>query len=352
MASQTNALPSMIRKEDTISKKSEQAVGVQRKQMGELPSLLISSDSSSTHEDAKVVEEKAQTGLLTPVASPQRKGSSLGPVVEQQESVLDNAKISKPQMIVTAPASTNNDKSDNSGCTAPPNASLPAIAKSDSPQVKNSESVLPRPGEAISSSSSKFPVTNAICRDKYGDTGTYSGTISVAQGLPNGVGTMEYDSGRVYSGDWVAGQWHGRGKLHNPNGDFYEGEFVFDARHGQGVYKWENGDVYKGIFFQDKRHGKGVFSFHNGNVYSGEFVDGLFEGYGRYDFGDGYYEGEWKQGRYDGNGVLKYATGGKYTGEFRNSVAHGFGMEVTPDGVKRRGVWSHGQPEQYYERGA
>ena len=53
-------------------------------------------------------------------------------------------------MIVTAPASTNNDKSDNSGCTAPPNASLPAIAKSDSPQVKNSESVLPRPGEAIS----------------------------------------------------------------------------------------------------------------------------------------------------------------------------------------------------------
>jgi len=193
-----------------------------------------------------------------------------------------------------------------------------------------------------------FSVTGAACHDKFGDEGTYTGTILVTEGLPHGHGQMDYEqSGRQYAGEWVAGQWHGKGKLLNPNGDSYEGEFYLDARHGQGVYKWDNGDVYSGQFQQDKRHGQGQFHFHNGNIYKGEFCDGMFQGYGRYDFLGGYYEGEWKEGRYDGSGELQYANGGgKYTGEFRHSVAHGFGMEVLPDGTKRRGVWVDGQPSK------
>lgn len=188
-----------------------------------------------------------------------------------------------------------------------------------------------------------FSVTNAPCQDKYGDSGFYTGTFLVTEGLPHGTGKLNYDSGRVYSGDWIAGQWNGKGKLLNPNGDTYEGEFVFDARHGKGVYKWDNGDVYTGMFREDKRHGQGKFAFHNGNVYEGEFCDGMFEGFGRYKFNGGYYEGEWKEGRYDGNGELVSASGSKYTGEFRNSVAHGLGMEVTADGQKKRGVWDNGR---------
>lgn len=188
-----------------------------------------------------------------------------------------------------------------------------------------------------------FSVTSVPCQDKYGDSGTYTGTFLVAEGLPHGTGTLNYDSGRVYSGDWIAGQWNGKGKLLNPNGDTYEGEFVFDARHGKGVYKWDNGDVYTGMFREDKRHGQGKFAFHNGNVYEGEFCDGMFEGFGRYKFNGGYYEGEWKEGRYDGNGELVSASGSRYSGEFRNSVAHGLGMEVTADGQKRRGLWENGR---------
>jgi hypothetical protein len=199
---------------------------------------------------------------------------------------------------------------------------------------------------ASPSASKEFFVTGATCQDKFGDEGTYTGYVLVTEGLPHGVGKMEYESGRVFDGDWVSGQWHGQGKLLNPNGDSYDGEFFFDARHGQGVYRWDNGDVYVGSFSSDKRHGKGKFSFHNGNVYTGEFCDGMFEGFGRYDFEGGYYEGDWKEGRYDGSGELLYATGGKYTGEFRNSVAHGFGMEVLPDGTKRRGVWVDGKPTE------
>lgn len=199
-------------------------------------------------------------------------------------------------------------------------------------------------GTSTGSEKFVFYVTNASCHDKFGDVGTYTGNILVTEGLPHGAGKMEYDSGRVFEGDWVSGQWHGKGKLRNPNGDSYDGEFFFDARHGQGIYRWDNEDVYVGTFTSDRRHGIGKFSFHNGNVYSGEFCDGMFEGFGRYDFSGGSYEGDWKEGRYDGSGELLYATGGKYTGEFRNSVAHGFGLEVMPDGTKRRGVWVDGKP--------
>ena len=70
-----------------------------------------------------------------------------------------------------------------------------------------------------------FTVTGAACQDKYGDQGLYSGTILVTEGMPNGAGTMNYESGRMYSGGWSSGQWHGQGKLLNANGDTYE---VFD----------------------------------------------------------------------------------------------------------------------------
>jgi len=195
-----------------------------------------------------------------------------------------------------------------------------------------------------------FPVTGASCQDKYGDTGMYTGTILVTEGMPHGKGTMNYESGRMYSGDWVCGQWHGKGQLLNANGDTYEGDFVYDARHGKGVYKWENGDIYTGDFCLDKREGKGRFCFHNGNVYEGEFTDGVFEGFGKYTFEDGYYEGEWKDGRYHGDGTLQYSGGGKYVGEFRESLANGFGMEILKDGTKRRGVWDRGQPVEIFDK--
>lgn len=194
-----------------------------------------------------------------------------------------------------------------------------------------------------------FTVTGAVSQDKFGDEGRYTGHILVTTGLPHGKGRMEYESGRIYEGDWVSGQWDGTGQLQNPNGDSYRGEFCLDARHGKGVYQWDNGDVYTGEFRSDKRHGKGQFDFFNGNKYVGEFCNGMFQGYGKYEFAGGYYEGEWKEGRYDGSGELQYANGGKYTGEFRNSVAHGFGMELFPDGRKRRGVWKDGKPEGAFD---
>lgn len=97
-----------------------------------------------------------------------------------------------------------------------------------------------------------FPVT-----DKFGDRGVYTGTLREAEVeeegetrasktknlslIPHGTGTMKYEEGRFYEGQWRDGHWHGKGLLKNANGDSYEGEFVYDARHGRGIYKYENG---------------------------------------------------------------------------------------------------------------
>jgi hypothetical protein len=48
--------------------------------------------------------------------------------------------------------------------------------------------------------------------DPYGDAGTYTGELSVSKRKPHGVGEMTYQDGRVFSGGWFQGQWHGKGK--------------------------------------------------------------------------------------------------------------------------------------------
>lgn len=48
--------------------------------------------------------------------------------------------------------------------------------------------------------------------DPYGDAGTYTGEVSVVKRKPHGVGEMTYQDGRIYSGGWNQGQWHGKGK--------------------------------------------------------------------------------------------------------------------------------------------
>lgn len=192
-------------------------------------------------------------------------------------------------------------------------------------------------------------VENQIVHDKYGDSGMYSGNISMDARLPHGFGKMKYDNGRGYEGNWKGGRWHGFGRWVNPNEDTYEGSFVYDARHGSGTYTWKNGNQYIGDFYEDKRQGKGTFNFANGNTYVGDFVNGVFEGNGRYSFGDGFYEGEWTGGRYHGQGFLLFSDNSSYRGGFVNGVAHGPGCETSADGTVKQGHWENGRPKAQAE---
>lgn len=298
--------------------------------LSQLPLSAMSADETPEQSDTKV-QQHPNMPFMSPL---EVNGPSVGSITDTEDGSPTKDGYSSPQAKI------------------PGNISLPPRPTSGGKNQSTVPLSTTTKGETQVSKDKKFvfSVTNAVTRDKFGDEGIYTGYILVTEGLPHGKGKMKYESGRIYDGDWICGQWHGRGKLLNPNGDMYTGEFFFDSRHGQGNYKWDNGDIYEGSFVSDKRHGKGKFSFHNGNVYEGEFCDGMFEGQGKYVFEGGYYVGEWKSGRYDGTGELVNATGGKFTGEFRNSVAHGFGTEVTADGRVRRGMWTLGKPSEGFAR--
>ena len=53
------------------------------------------------------------------------------------------------------------------------------------------------------------------------------------------------------------------------NGDKYIGEFVDGQFHGKGIYTYANGDKYEGEFVNGKFTGKGNFTYSNGKQFTG-----------------------------------------------------------------------------------
>eukprot|EP00980_Cylindrotheca_fusiformis_P020641 scaffold7696_cov141-Cylindrotheca_fusiformis.AAC.11 len=212
------------------------------------------------------------------------------------------------------------DESDSGGGKMP--------AKEEGPKIKGKE---------------VMQVTDQIVNDQYGDTGLYTGSVTVEALVPHGEGILLYENSRIYDGTWEDGRWHGRGKWTNTNGDYYDGDFVNEKRHGYGTYTWPNGNEYIGYFVDDNRQGQGLFKFANGAVYEGEFHNGHFEGKGSYSFGTGMYDGEWKAGKYHGHGFLLNADGSSYTGRFEEGLQHGRGEENRVDGSVVEGIWTRGR---------
>lgn len=53
----------------------------------------------------------------------------------------------------------------------------------------------------------------------------------------------------------------------------YEGEFLMGQFEGKGTLQYENGESYVGDFRNGKKHGQGVYNYSNGSVYKGKFED-------------------------------------------------------------------------------
>lgn len=60
----------------------------------------------------------------------------------------------------------------------------------------------------------------------------------------------------------------------------YEGELKNGMRDGFGVMEWDTGARYEGEFVLDKRTGSGSYTWPCGNRYEGEFKDGKLNGQG------------------------------------------------------------------------
>uniref|UniRef100_A0A7S3N4F6 Uncharacterized protein n=1 Tax=Euplotes harpa TaxID=151035 RepID=A0A7S3N4F6_9SPIT len=64
------------------------------------------------------------------------------------------------------------------------------------------------------------------------------------------------------------------------NGEVYEGEFVDSKMAGFGRYVWPSGQVYEGQWLAGRMHGQGYMWMDSGDVYQGRFVDGRMAGPG------------------------------------------------------------------------
>lgn len=113
--------------------------------------------------------------------------------------------------------------------------------------------------------------------------------------------------GTTYEGNFVNGEYHGKGKLVWKSDAIYEGDFVNGQRTGKGVITMSNGDRYEGDFVDGKITGKGKYTWKKtGNTYEGDFVDGKQTGKGTtiYSSGD-IYIGDYLDGERTGLGIMK-----------------------------------------------
>ncbi|QLF92887.1 caspase family protein [Pseudomonas sp. ABC1] len=196
------------------------------------------------------------------------------------------------------------------------------------------------------------------------DGSRYQGTL--ADGLLQGEGRLDYPDGSHYQGRFRHGLFHGPGFLQYADGTIYQGEFEDGQLNGEGMridsdgtlngtfrhglldgtgsYLAASGARYEGHFAQDLFSGQGRYEDEHGSVWSGEFEDGQMHGLGRYTDEDGsLYDGAFKQWRYHGQGHLQRADGSHYQGQFRRGRYHGEGTLTQADGTVLAGTWNNGR---------
>ena len=112
-----------------------------------------------------------------------------------------------------------------------------------------------------------------------GVAGSYTGQWRAGgTGCPHGVGTMAWDNGVTYSGEWRDGLFHGAGSKLYSRGGGYSGGWRAGRRHGLGTSfydgKWGH-DRWVGRFVDDSAHGEGtMYAAEGGGCAPMTFVRG------------------------------------------------------------------------------
>jgi hypothetical protein len=179
-----------------------------------------------------------------------------------------------------------------------------------------------------------------------GSTWTYTGDI--LNGLRHGKGTMTYEDGGGYEGDFADDEFHGKGKwTYGKDGEryVYIGDFVGGIEHGKGKLTYPDGEVYEGDWVNGKEHGKGKITTPSGIIFEGDFVDGI-TGKGKFTMPNGdVYEGENVDGKAHGKGKMIYADGDVYEGEWADDMFVK-GKATRADGEVFEGTFVDGKPDK------
>lgn len=177
----------------------------------------------------------------------------------------------------------------------------------------------------------------------------------VADGKPNGEGTLTNLLGSEWKGTFKDGKLQGYGTYLGYDLVEYEGFFADGEFSGYGHQSGANGDEYWGMFEKGAKNGVGRMEYTTGCVYEGGWVDGFMHGMGwmTWPVGDAYF-GEWKNGNPQGFGCKifydaafsvknDYSTYNKYVGNMENNFPDGWGiMYFQESGGVYVGDWDTG----------
>ncbi|KAJ3321702.1 hypothetical protein HDV06_003995 [Boothiomyces sp. JEL0866] len=212
----------------------------------------------------------------------------------------------------------------------------------------------------FSSPSAKSPLTYAPCTPsklgQYVFVDSYVGDFANdGEERYHGNGTVNFQSGGSYTGQFKDGNMHGDGIYNWNDGVVYQGQFDSDRILGSGQYTWypdtkaRNTETsYKGQLENGLRHGTGVFTVKNKFI-DGEWARGKPNGYCVCQYEDhSVYSGNWKNGKKDGNGKMLYQSGNYYVGEWKDDQKCGKGKMMWLDkNEEYEGNWENGLPNGF-----
>lgn len=168
----------------------------------------------------------------------------------------------------------------------------------------------------------------------------------------NGQGTLAYPTGAKYVGEFRGGKIQGIGTLYFTNGNVYSGEWDGQMRHGRGKMTQKNGTIYEGAFARNKMQGNGSMKYANGDKYVGTWQADQPDGVGKYYFKSGErYEGNFTAGQFEGLGSMYYPDGAKYVGSWKANRKNGSGKFIFADGKITDGTWANGELTDSDEEG-
>lgn len=229
-------------------------------------------------------------------------------------------------------------------CMSDPRGEHVIVNSSSSVTADGAQFMTPRQVTGLRAGSEPDPVTPRE------DGGLCIGDVN------GNAGTIRYQNGDVYIGEWRGARAVGYGRVVRPDSSTYEGQWANDAAHGEGVEKYPDGSWYRGGYAQGMKTGFGIFQWAHGPQFCGQFDANVFHGEGSYYWGDGrIYTGQWMRNEFHGHGRMSWADGQVYDGQYLEGKKEGEGTFIWADARRFTGKWrdgkQHGTGVFYDERG-
>ena len=89
-------------------------------------------------------------------------------------------------------------------------------------------------------------------------------------GLFDGKGTITWEDGAKYNGQFKDNYRHGKGTIIWPDGEKYIGQWKYDFQNGQGTIILSDGEKRVGKFKDNSMQGRGIITFLKGHTREGD----------------------------------------------------------------------------------